>query len=360
MTIAIPDNRVLILVAKDGGGFQSEGIEDAPDPGGSISNGDTLSRSISGLGARSVSQYEFTTNHIKAASIGQDSSYGNIKLGKDTYYGGTSSDIDIVTDSERGKVWFGKSGVGGEFNAALQINFADIPAQTRVRIAYWIKSDVYAASPSGQWKMTRFASNGTTDPPVVATFNWFGGNGDLVDFKNQEGSDVSYWLNGGAFPDSQDEWVKYVYEVYTGTQGVEDGAYRIKFITQSGQGQVASNTSTSGDWPDDLEVYADGGRFNRFYIQNYSGNGLGEMDFYHDALVAQVGSWASIEIGNNADYGSCTILEDQEIVSWSESGGSTDVSFKANIGLLPSGDCTIFYKNDAGAVVHSESAEVSA
>lgn len=32
MTIAIPDNRVLTLAAKDGGGFQSEGLEAAIDP----------------------------------------------------------------------------------------------------------------------------------------------------------------------------------------------------------------------------------------------------------------------------------------------------------------------------------------
>lgn len=42
MTIAIPDNRVLTLVAKDGGGFQSEGLEVTPVPDGSTIWGDYI------------------------------------------------------------------------------------------------------------------------------------------------------------------------------------------------------------------------------------------------------------------------------------------------------------------------------
>lgn len=344
-------------------GYSSVTSDTTHASAGQLSHGDTVARSITGLGGRTVTEYEFqggASSHLELTAVGQDASFGNWKIEQDNDYGANNPDPFIIDDAERGHVWTKFVNDGGVlYDGTFQYNLdSEIPENTRFRVTYMVKNG--PPTGTGQWKMVRVQKRGADDYPGVFLFNYNNGNGDILDYSpgNSDSGQV-YWVSG-TLPDSLNTWVKYVLEIDTGTQGQQDGYWHIYHVDSSGRQEVASTAVREwGDWPGPMEVYSDTQRYDAIVWQNFVGTGMSEMDVYHDDLTIQVGSWASIELGNSATYNSCTVLEEQKILSWAVNGSATDVQFELNKGGLAAGSYWLHYRDDSGALVHTESVEIS-
>ena len=75
-------------------------------------------------------------------------------------------------------------------------------------------------------------------------------------------------------------------------------------------------------------TYDSARRFRWLLWQNYRGNGISDQEVWMDDLYIQTGSYARIEIGNNASHALATKTEIQRPLAWA--GDEIDV--EVNLG----------------------------
>lgn len=163
---------------------------------------------------------------------------------------------------------------------------------------------------------------------------------------------LSDYFNPLQRSDLSGSWVHMTQITNFGTAGTANGT-SITRVDFNGMSATASylgtrNFGASSDSPTNSE-------WATMYIGNYvrSEDWGGTMRTYWESVYFDQGSWARIEVGDNATYTSCTHREIQIPSAWS----SSSVSFTVNRGSFGTSDSAwIFVIDNSNTVVASQAA----
>lgn len=290
------------------------------------------------------------SGHLETSPLGQDSSFGNWLLADSP---GFDAAKVIVDDAERGQVWYAdSSAASGSQNATFRYDRGStIGENEKVYISWMTKRRKNVGD--GQWKMFRISyENDISDDGGEATwFNWTGGNPDQLIFRPESGPSggQTTGLFGGGLPSTDDKWFRMEWELTTSTEGVKDGLSVLRRHDRDDTPDV-----TGWSWSQEQSplypaviTYNNSRRYRWFLWQNFRGNGLTDHEIWMDDAYIQVGTFARIEIGDNADYGLANRLEIQRPLSWADG----QIDFELNLGgFSPTDNLYLYVINDSDEV----------
>lgn len=275
------------------------------------------------------------------------------------YYSSRSSDTNRSTISEENNRNGSAKNLKSILNTALDnpkfwrnnVGFADTG---KIFVSVWVKwawpnwdgGTQYEAT---QTKIIRTAvsinDSGDVTYPMMACYNWMANDYSYT----WNTFNASYSAGMGsysiAFPNDSfvdGEWQNIVMQVDQGTKGGADGAI-YHWVSKQGSAYISSSNNGTGK----MVIDSAGEYMDAFKIDNYldanndtlisSGYNLSSVLYWDDLYIDN--SWARIEIGDNADYDSCTHREMQIPTSWAP----YQVSFTVNQGSFSDGDAVYIF-----------------
>lgn len=227
------------------------------------------------------------------------------------------------------------------YNSSLAINLDFEKAY----LDFWVRSEpLDPTEPDGltrNWKPFRLYGNNDEMQSGVTMLN--GAESMIVYFLDSgSGTDVTEWYGSPTHP--RREWFHIQYWLELNDVGSADGAVRALVA-----GQL--------DGAADVEMRAANVPMNQVRVGHYWATDSVAgwpytnpgADIYVDSVYFDT-SWARVELGDAADYGSCTHREIQLVTAWSD----TEVTFTVQQGSLPAGPAWVFVIDETDEVRASQ------
>ena len=226
------------------------------------------------------------------------------------------------------------------YNSSLAVNLDFDKAY----LDYWVRAEpLDPTEPDGltrNWKPFRLYGNSDAYQSGVTMLN--GAGSMIVYYLGGGATDVTEWYGAPTYPRRQ--WFHIQYWLVLNDVGSANGAVRALVDGQS-------------DGADQVELRSADIPMNQVRIGHYwATDGVSGWDYtnpgadiYVDSVYFDT-SWARVELGDAADYDSCTHREIQLVTAWSD----TEVTFTIQQGSLPAGSAWAFVIDDSDQVRATE------
>jgi len=293
---------------------------------GTLTSGQTIVVSGTNFGAKATAapiKFENFEDGVNGAVIADTTDWTDYKL----YASSNTEDPKYSTTSNRtnstmnARFHFDVDYVaeGHVFSDCYLIWEGDENLHSKVFVSFWVRWDWgTGGGASFQHKLMRILGDDASTIPSISSFNWSTPS-YYWSIQTADGTSSPNELKTGTQPYKEDNWTL----VQVSVSGHEStGECQIRYLTP-GESQVAQNLT--GKTIRDDENWRD------FRFGEYHGNSAADAEttfFYDDIYLDK--SWARVEVGDNADYASCTHREMQIATAWADG----EITFTLNTGSI--------------------------
>lgn len=198
-------------------------------------------------------------------------------------------------------------------------------------ISQWVY--ITLSGSAGQWKMNRYNDYNSivdNETPGLVVFAWNNVVQICQDTYNMSYSTMNYDVNPIT---TQGVWMRI--DQWIVCSSSNSGSYTMtKYVPG-----VSREVGTLSNY----KTFGRSTAWNYIIWQNFVGNGYTSANIYFDDIYISAGSQARVELGDAPTYTSCTHVEIQPVLSWSNSS----IVFKVNKGSFASGSAAYLFVIDS-------------
>lgn len=335
----------------------SEAVPSVSGVSGTVSHGESVTISGSGFGTKSTAApiiYDDFENYESNQPLG-DTAIWEART--------TTIDDDFVISSTNQRNQSSSKNIVADISRPdddadeAWINDIGFAQTGKAYVNFWVRMNFGTGTASGyQIKMFRLAvgieDNANAIYPTLAlmhwTHNYFPVAGGYTQSYHQlyygDGTSELFYFSNNSFnliEDSTPVWVNVSTQLYEGDYNTENA--ELTYWASKPDGGITAKNQDAGFLYRKTTDHVDA-----IGLHNYIGTGGTATTLYYDNFYID-NSWARVEIGDNADYDSCTHREIQIPSSWVD--GS--IAINVNQGSFSDSDTAYLFVVDESGTVSS-------